>query len=106
MSSANYWLSEARWGAKMGDKVVVDALTGALSDPFDAMHMGVTAENVAAKYGLTRVQQDEFSVESHRRAANAIQHGSFKDQILPVEMKDRKGTKLFDTDEHPPAHSN
>ncbi|HKB82125.1 MAG TPA: acetyl-CoA C-acyltransferase family protein [Burkholderiales bacterium] len=100
MSRANYWLPAARWGAKMGDQVVVDALTGALSDPFDAMHMGVTAENVAAKYGLTRVQQDEFSVESHRRAANAIQHGYFKDQILPVEIKDRKGTKLFDTDEH------
>jgi acetyl-CoA C-acetyltransferase len=73
MSRANYWLPAARWGAKMGDQVVVDSLTGALSDPFDAMHMGVTAENVAAKYGLTRAVQDEFSVESHRRAANAIQ---------------------------------
>jgi acetyl-CoA C-acetyltransferase len=100
MSRAPYWLPAARWGSKMGDQVVLDALTGALSDPFDAMHMGVTAENVAAKYGLTRAQQDEFSVESHRRAANAIQNGYFKDQILPIEIKDRKGTKLFDTDEH------
>ena len=100
MSRANYWLPAARWGSKMGDQLVVDALTGALSDPFDATHMGVTAENVAAKYGLTRATQDEFSVESHRRAANAIQNGYFKDQILPIEIKDRKGTKLFDTDEH------
>ena len=100
MSRSNYWIPSARWGAKMGDQVVVDAMTGALSDPFDAAHMGVTAENVAAKYGLTRAQQDEFSVESHRRAANAIQNGYFKSQILPIEIKDRKGTKLFDTDEH------
>ena len=100
MSRANYWLPAARWGAKMGDQVVLDSLTGALSDPFDALHMGVTAENIAAKYGLTRAQQDEFSVESHRRAANAIQNGYFKSQILPIEIKDRKGTKLFDTDEH------
>jgi len=78
----------------------VDSLTGALSDPFDSQHMGVTAENVAAKYGLTRGSQDEFSVESHRRAAKAIQSGYFKDQILPIEIKDRKGTKIFDTDEH------
>ena len=100
MSRAMYWLPAARWGSKMGDQVVVDSLTGALSDPFDAMHMGVTAENVAAKCGLTRATQDEFSVESHRRAANAIQNGYFKDQILPIEIKDRKGTKVFDTDEH------
>ena len=100
MSRSNYWIPAARWGAKMGDQVVVDAMTGALSDPFDAAHMGVTAENVAAKYGLTRAQQDEFSVESHRRATNAIQNGYFKSQILPIEIKDRKGTKLFDTDEH------
>ena len=100
MSRSNYWIPAARWGAKMGDQVVVDAMTGALSDPFDAMHMGVTAENVAAKYGLTRAQQDEFAVESHRRATNAIQNGYFKSQILPIEIKDRKGTKLFDTDEH------
>jgi acetyl-CoA C-acetyltransferase len=100
MSRANYWLPSARWGSKMGDQVVMDSLIGALSDPFDANHMGVTAENVAAKYSISREVQDEFSVESHRRAANAIAKGYFKDQILPVEIKDRKGTKLFDTDEH------
>jgi acetyl-CoA C-acetyltransferase len=100
MSRANYWLPSARWGSKMGDQVVMDSLIGALSDPFDASHMGVTAENVAAKYGISRKAQDEFSVESHRRAANAIKNGWFKSQILPIEIKDRKGTKVFDTDEH------
>ena len=100
MSRANYWLPSARWGSKMGDQVVMDSLIGALSDPFDANHMGVTAENVAAKYGISREAQDEFSVESHRRAANAIKNGWFKAQILPIEIKDRKGTKIFDTDEH------
>jgi len=100
MSRANYWLPSARWGSKMGDQVVMDSLIGALSDPFDANHMGVTAENVAAKYSISREMQDEFSVESHRRAANAIAKGYFKDQILPIEIKDRKGTRLFDTDEH------
>lgn len=100
MSRANYWLPSARWGSKMGDQVVMDSLIGALSDPFDANHMGVTAENVAAKYSISREMQDQFSVESHRRAANAIAKGYFKDQILPIEIKDRKGTRLFDTDEH------
>lgn len=100
MSRANYWLPSARWGSKMGDQVVMDSLIGALSDPFDTSHMGVTAENIAAKYGISRETQDEFSVESHRRAANAIKNGWFKSQILPIEIKDRKGTKVFDTDEH------
>ena len=100
MSRANYWLPSARWGSKMGDQKIIDSLIGALSDPFDANHMGVTAENVAAKYSLSRELQDQFSVESHRRAANAIKNGWFKDQILPIEIKDRKGTKIFDTDEH------
>jgi acetyl-CoA C-acetyltransferase len=100
MSRANYWLPSARWGSKMGDQVVMDSLVGALSDPFDARHMGVTAENVAEKYSLSRELQDEFAVESHKRASNAIAKGYFKDQILPIEIKDRKGTKLFDTDEH------
>ena len=100
MSRANYWLPSARWGSKMGDQVVMDSLIGALSDPFDTSHMGVTAENIAAKYGISRETQDEFSVESHRRAANAIKNGWFKSQILPIEIKDRKGTKNFDTDEH------
>lgn len=100
MSRSNYWVPSARWGTKMGDQVMMDALIGALSDPFHGIHMGVTAENVAKQYGFTREQQDAFSVESHQRAANAIAKGYFKEQILPVEIKDRKGTKVFDTDEH------
>jgi acetyl-CoA C-acetyltransferase len=100
MSRSNYWIPSARWGTKMGDQVMMDALIGALSDPFHGIHMGVTAENVAKQYGFTREQQDAFSVESHQRAANAIAKGYFKEQILPVEIKERKGTKVFDTDEH------
>lgn len=100
MSRSNYWLPTARWGSKMGDQAIVDAMLGALSDPFEGIHMGVTAENVAEKYGLTRDEQDALSLESHKRAANAIEKGWFKEQILPIEIKDRKGTRVFDTDEH------
>jgi acetyl-CoA C-acetyltransferase len=100
MSRSNYWVPAGRWGQKMGDQVMMDAMIGALSDPFQGMHMGVTAENVAKQYGIGRQAQDEFSVESHRRAANAIAKGYFKEQILPIELKDRKGTRIFDTDEH------
>ncbi len=100
MSRSNYWLPTARWGNKMGDQVLVDVMLGALSDPFEGMHMGVTAENVAEKYGLTRDEQDAFSLESHRRAANAIANGWFADQILPIEIKERKATRVFATDEH------
>jgi len=100
MSRSNYWLPTARWGTKMGDQAIVDALLGALSDPFEGIHMGVTAENVAEKYGLTRDEQDAFSLESHKRAARAIADGRFTDQILPIEIKDRNATRVFDTDEH------
>jgi acetyl-CoA C-acetyltransferase len=100
MSRSNYWIPSARWGTKMGDQVMMDALVGALSDPFHNIHMGVTAENVAKQYGIGRNEQDSFSVESHRRATSAIKNGYFKDQILPVEIKDKKGPKVFDTDEH------
>ncbi len=100
MSRSNYWLPTARWGTKMGDQALVDVLLGALSDPFEGMHMGVTAENVAKKYGLTRDEQDAFSIESHRRAANAIANGWFADQILPIEITERKATRVFATDEH------
>lgn len=100
MSRSNYWIPTARWGTKMGDQAIVDSLIGALSDPFEGMHMGVTAENVAEKYGLTRGDQDAFALESHKRAANAIANGWFKDQILPIEVKQRRETRVFDTDEH------
>lgn len=100
MSRAPYANLSQRWGARMGDVTVVDMMAGALSDPFEGMHMGVTAENVARKCGIGRDKQDAFSAESHRRAAAAIAGGYFKDQIVPVELRTRKGTTLFDTDEH------
>ncbi len=100
MSRATYASLTQRWGARMGDAKMMDMMVGALTDPFDVMHMGVTAENVAAKCGLTREVQDAFAVESHKRAAAAIAAGHFKSQILPVELKSKKGTVVFDTDEH------
>jgi len=100
MSRGQYWVPGLRWGQRMNDGQVVDAMVGALTDPFDACHMGVTAENVAAKWGITREEQDAFAVESHRRAARAVDGGCFKGQIVPVEMKTRKGVTVFDTDEH------
>ncbi len=100
MSRAPYIAPAHRFGARMGDSVMQDMMTGALSDPFEKMHMGVTAENVAKEYGVSRQQQDELAVASHQRAANAIDQGYFKDQIVPVVMKSRKGDIVFDTDEH------
>ena len=100
MSRAAYASLTQRWGARMGDAKIVDMMVGALTDPFDTVHMGVTAENVAAKCGLNREVQDAFAVESHKRAAAAIAAGHFKSQILPIELKSKKGPVLFDTDEH------
>ena len=100
MSRAAYFLPTGRWGQRMGDAIVVDAMTAALHDPFGHGHMGVTAENIAAKYGFTREQQDEFAVESHRRAARALDSGVFKSQIAPIELKTKKGVEQFTADEH------
>src|SRR5688572_13450417 len=100
MSRGSYILPSLRWGQRMADGNVIDMMVGALTDPFETTHMGITAENIAEKWKITREQQDEFSVESHRRAVNAIEKGYFKDQIVPVELKTRKGTTLFDRDEH------
>ena len=100
MSRGGYLMPTLRWGQRMNDSGVVDMMVGALTDPFDTVHMGITAENIAEKWKITREQQDEFSVESHRRAVNAIDKGYFKDQILPIELKSRKGVTLFDRDEH------
>ena len=105
MSRGGYLMPTLRWGQRMADGNVVDMMVGALTDPFDTVHMGMTAENIADKWKITREQQDEFSVESHRRAVNAIEKGYFKDQIVPIELKTRKGTTLFDRDEHPRADS-
>ena len=100
MSRAAYANVTQRWGARMGDAKDIDMMVGALTDPFDTIHMGVTAENVATQCGITREQQDAFAVESHQRAAAAIAAGNFKSQILPIELKGKKGPTVFDTDEH------
>jgi acetyl-CoA C-acetyltransferase len=100
MSRGLYGLPGLRWGQRMGEASAHDMMVGALTDPFDDCHMGVTAENVAGKWGVSREDQDELAVESHRRALEAIQQGYFKEQILPIELKSRKGTTVFDTDEH------
>ena len=100
MSRSPYISPAHRFGARMGDSVLQDMMTGALSDPFEKIHMGVTAENVAAQFGVDRSAQDALAVESHRRAARAIDAGYFRDQIVPVTMKTRKGEQVFETDEH------
>jgi acetyl-CoA C-acetyltransferase len=84
----------------MGETKMLDMMVGALTDPFETVHMGITAENVAAKWGITREAQDAFAVESQRRAAAATAGGHFKSQILPIELKSKKGPVQFDTDEH------
>jgi acetyl-CoA C-acetyltransferase len=100
MSRVPYWLPGMRWGQRMQDGVAVDAMVGALTDPFDACHMGVTAENIAGDYGVSREDQDALAAESHRRAAAATEAGYFKEQITPIEVPGRKGTVTVDADEH------
>jgi acetyl-CoA C-acetyltransferase len=101
MSRAPYWLPGMRWGQRMNDGTALDPMVGALSDPFDGCHMGVTAENVAADFYVSRADQDALAAESHRRAAAATAAGYFKEQILPIEIPGKKGTTtIVDTDEH------
>ena len=100
MSRAPYASLNTRWGARMGDTKMVDMMVGALHDPFHTIHMGVTAENVAAQFGITRDMQDALAVQSHNRAQVAIEEGRFKEQIVPVMLKSRKGEVAYDTDEH------
>ncbi|KGM41425.1 acetyl-CoA acetyltransferase [Aquabacterium sp. NJ1] len=99
MSRGAYLVTSNRWGARMGDVKMLDFMLGALHDPRLNIHMGITAENVANRYDITRAQQDAYAVQSQQRAAKAIAAGIFKDQIVPVEIKTRKGVVLFDTDE-------
>ncbi len=103
MSRAPYAMPSGRWGQRMGDAKVVDMMVAALHDPFYNIHMGVTAENVAAQWGITREEQDRLAVESHKRASAAIKEGRFKSQIVPIVTKGKKGDVVFDTDEHPRA---
>ena len=100
MSRAPYASLNMRWGARMGDTKMIDMVVGALHDPFQTIHMGVTAENIAAKWGISREEQDALAVESHNRAQRAIEGGRFKEQIVPVILKSRKGETAYDTDEH------
>ncbi|MCO5103847.1 MAG: acetyl-CoA C-acyltransferase family protein [Burkholderiaceae bacterium] len=100
MSRAPYASLATRFGARMGDTKMIDMMVGALHDPFQNIHMGVTAENIAAKWGITREDQDKLAVESHNRAERATQNGVFKDQIVPVTLKSRKGDVQYATDEH------
>ena len=100
MSGALRVMESTRNGQKMGDLVLQDMMLGALHDPFETIHMGVTAENVAARCSISREDQDALAVESHKRAAQAIAQGYFKDQIVPVEVKTRKGVVAVETDEH------
>jgi acetyl-CoA C-acetyltransferase len=100
MSRGAYLASNHRWGQRMGDSELVDAVTGGLSDPFAGYAMGVTAENVATKWGVSREDQDALAVTSHQRAARATADGYFKEQILPVEVKTKKGVTVIDHDEH------
>ncbi|KDB09601.1 acetyl-CoA acetyltransferase [Burkholderia sp. lig30] len=100
MSRAPYIARHARFGARMGDISLVDMMLGSLTDPFHRFHMGVTAENVARQFGISREQQDALALESHRRASHAIAHGYFNEQILPVHLNGKRGVTVFDTDEH------
>ena len=100
MSRGQYWLPALRWGQRMNDTAVIDATVGALTDPFDDCHMGITAENVAGKWRVSREDQDALAVESHQRAAQAVAKGYFKEQIVPVEVKTKSGPVAFETDEH------
>ena len=101
MSNVPYHDHGLRWGKKMGDNTQVDALTQGLQDAIGGYHMGITAENCAERHGISRADQDELALEGHQRACAAIAEGRFKEQIVPVEIKTRKGVTLFDTDEHP-----
>ena len=100
MSRGPYFDTSARYGARMGDAVLLDYMLGILHDPWEKIHMGITAENVAARYGISRERMDALAATSQQRAAAAIAAGRFREQIVPVEVKTRKGVTLFDTDEH------
>ena len=100
MSRAGYLAPALRWGQRMGDATMIDMMTGVLTDPFGNGHMGITAENLAEKYNIDRLQQDEFALKSHIRAERAIKLGYFKQQIVPVALNKRRGPEFFDTDEH------
>ena len=101
MSNGAHIVQGFRWGSRMGDGQVHDMMLGALHDPFGHGHMGITAENISSRYQISREMQDEFALTSQKRAYEAFENGAFKDQILPIEIKTRKGIEIFEIDEHP-----
>jgi acetyl-CoA C-acetyltransferase len=101
MSRSAYWIPGLRWGQRMNDASVIDAMVGALTDPFDQVHMGMTAENIAKRWGVSREDQDRLAFESHVRASNAVRSCMFKEQIVPIELKSKKGVELVEKDEQP-----
>jgi acetyl-CoA C-acetyltransferase len=101
MSRSAYWIPGLRWGQRMNDATVIDAMVGALTDPFDQVHMGITAENIAKKWGVSRQDQDRLAFESHVRASNAVRSCMFKEQIVPIELKSKKGVEVVEKDEQP-----
>ena len=101
MSRAPYWLPAMRWGARLNDATATDALVAAVTDPFDEVHMAITAENVARRWGISRKDQDELACESHRRAVNATKEGYFRNQIIPIDLKTKNGSVPFMVDEQP-----
>ena len=101
MSNSAHIIDGFRWGTRMGDGKIHDMMLGALHDPFGHGHMGITAENISSRYQISRDMQDEFALTSQQRASKAINDGVFKDQILPIEIKSRKGIDIFEIDEHP-----
>lgn len=103
MSRAPYWLTGLRWGQRMNDAPALDIMVNALTDPFENVHMGVSVEGIAKKWGITREDQDKLAVESHRRGSFAVQSCHFKSQIVPIEIRDRKNTIIFEKDEGPRA---
>ncbi len=100
MSSGTHVVQGLRWGSKMGDSKIFDMMLGSLQDPFGHGHMGITAENISDRYQISRDMQDQFALTSQKRASEAITNGLFKEQIKPIEVKTKKGIKIFDTDEH------
>jgi acetyl-CoA C-acetyltransferase len=100
MSRGPYWMPGARWGARMGDSEMIDATVGSLTDPFDSIHMGMTAENLADSHSISREEQDEFAYTSHKRAASATEAGKFRDEVVPVPVRVKRDTVEFTTDEH------
>jgi acetyl-CoA C-acetyltransferase len=103
MSRSQYWIPGMRWGQRMDNAQVIDPMVGVLTDPFDEVHMGVTAESVAKKWNISREDQDALALESHLRASHAVQSCLFKSQIVPIEIKTRKGVVVFEKDENPRA---